>query len=168
MRVFPLIRIKWKLFFFSTVAVFEPRLIFDNRELVFVNNHKHLGLTFSSDCKWHTHIDILASVSRMLGILRNLKFRLGRKALYQIYLSYLRPLLEYATVVWDGCTLHEKRKMEQVQYVVARLVTGLTRPVSIENLIKEIEWLSLSDRRLFQKVLTLLKIKKRICAGLLA
>ena len=102
---------------FSTVAVFEPRLIFDNTELVFVDNHKHLGLTFSSDCKWHTHIDnILASASRMLGVLRNLKFRLGRKALNQIYLSYLRPLLEYAAVVWDGCTLYEKRKMEQVQY----------------------------------------------------
>ena len=110
---------------FSTVAVFEPRLIFDNTELVFVDNHKHLGLTFSSDCKWHTHIDnILASASRMLGIIRNLKFRLGRKALNQIYLSNLRPLLEYAAVVWDGRTLYEKRKTEQVQYEAARLVTG--------------------------------------------
>ena len=80
--------------------------------------------------------------------------------IYLSYLSYLRPLLEYAAVVCDGCTLYEKRKMEQVQYVAARLVTGLTRPVSIENLIKVIGWLSLSDRRLFQKVVTLLKIKK--------
>ena len=32
----------------------------------------------------------------MLGILRNLKFRVGRKALNQIYYSYLRPLLDDA------------------------------------------------------------------------
>ena len=33
-----------------------------------MDNHKHLGLTFSSDCKWHTHIDnILASVSGPYG-----------------------------------------------------------------------------------------------------
>ena len=31
--------------------------------------------------------------------------------------------------------------------------------MSIENLIKEIGWLSLSDRRLFQKVVTMFKIK---------
>ena len=38
-------------------------------------------------------------------------------------------------------------------------MTGLTRSASIENLIKEIGWLSLSDRRHFQKALTVFKIK---------
>ena len=41
--------------------------------------------------------------------------------------------------------LYEKRKMEQVQYEAARLVTDSTRSVSIENLIKEIGWPPLSD-----------------------
>ena len=50
-----------------------------------MDNHTHLGLTFSSDCKWHTLIDnILVSASRMFGILRNLKLRLEKKALNQI------------------------------------------------------------------------------------
>ena len=78
----------------------------------------------------------------------------------QIYLSYLRPLLVYASVVWDGCTQYEKTKLERIQYEAGRLVTGLTRSVSIENLIKEIGWLSLSDRRHFQKAVTMFKIKK--------
>ena len=77
----------------------------------------------------------------------------------QIYLSYLRPLLEYASIVWDGCTQYEKTKLERIHYEAARLVTGLTRSVSIENLIKEIGWLSLSDRRHFQKGVTMFKIK---------
>ena len=66
--------------------------------------------------------------------------------------------LEYASVVWDGCTQYEKTKLERIQYESARLVTGLTRSVSIENLIKEIGWLSLSDRRHFQKAVTMFKI----------
>ena len=60
--------------------------------------------------------------------------------------------------MWDACTLYEKKKLEQIQYEAARLVTGLKRSVSIEKLIKEIGWLSLSDRRLFQKAVTVFKI----------
>ena len=125
---------------FSTVLdLVKPSLIFNNTILDFVDNHKHLGLTLSSDDKWHAHIDdILTSASGTLGILRSLKYKLCRKALNQIYLSYLRPLLEYASVVWGGCTLYEKKKLEQIQYEAARLVTGLTRSMSIEKLIKEI------------------------------
>ena len=67
----------------------------------------------------------------------------------QIYVSFLRLLLEYATIVWDGYTQYEKKQSEQIQYEAARLVTGLTRSVSIEKLVKEIGWLSLSDRRKF-------------------
>ena len=153
--------IKTVAIFFSIVLdLVKPSLIFNNTILDFVDNHKHLSLKLSSDGKWHAHIDnILTSASRTLGILRSLKYKLCRKALNQIYLSYLRPLLEYASVVWDGCTLYEKKKPDQIQYEAARLVTGLTRSVSTEKLIKEIGWLSLSDRRLFQKAVTMFKIK---------
>ena len=49
--------------------------------------------------------------------------------------------------------------MGQVQYDAARLVMRLTRSVSIESLTKEIGWLSLPDRGIFQKVVTLFKVK---------
>ena len=52
----------------------------------FVNHHKHLGITFSRDGKWHEHINtILSSASKILGMMRKLKFTLHRKALNQIY-----------------------------------------------------------------------------------
>ena len=46
----------------------KPILTFDDTVLTFVENHKHLDLTLSSDCKWHVHIEnILSSASKMLG-----------------------------------------------------------------------------------------------------
>ena len=81
----------------------------------------------------------------MLGVLRNLKFKLKRKTLNQLYISYLRPLIEYASVAWDGFTVGEKQQLERFQYRPARIVTGLTRPVSIENLAREIGWLPSSE-----------------------
>ena len=52
-----------------------PILLFDNVTVKFVSQHKHLGLTFSENMKWKCHIDsILNSASRMIGIMRKLKY----------------------------------------------------------------------------------------------
>lgn len=150
---------KTEAIFFSCTDIDKPNLIFNNILVAFVENHKHLGLTFSYNGKWHSHIEnILSSASKMLGVLRSLKFKLKRKTLNQLYISYLRPLVEYASVVWDGCTVGEKQQLERFQYEAARIVTGLTRSVSIENLMSEIGWLPLSDRRKFQKLVIMFKM----------
>ncbi len=64
----------------------------------------------------------------------------------------MRPILEYASVVWDGCSEYEKSALEKIQHEAARIVTGLTKSVSLYNLSKEIGWQSLSVRRSVQKL----------------
>ena len=52
-----------------------------------VENHKHLGLTLSNIGKWNCHIDNIAKASsKILGIMRKLKYTLSRAALNQIYI----------------------------------------------------------------------------------
>ena len=71
------------------------------------------------------HIDnICSKANSMLGLLRrNLKSappktkELGYKAL-------VRPVLEYASCVWDPHTAKEKEKIEKVQRRAARFVTN--------------------------------------------
>ena len=55
--------------------------------------------------------------------------------------------------MWDSCTLYEKEQLDRIQYEAARVVTGLTRSVTIARLIREIGWVSLQDRRNIQKLL---------------
>ena len=47
-----------------TLKYFEafPQLIFDNTPIKFVEDHKHLGITFSQNCEWHTHIEQIANI----------------------------------------------------------------------------------------------------------
>ena len=72
-----------------------PLLTFNGTLLDVADTHKHLGLTFSDDCKWHKHINnIILSASKLLGIMRKLKFTVRRKTLNQIYFFFLRPILE--------------------------------------------------------------------------
>ena len=54
--------------------------------------------------------------------MRKVKFLLSRKTLNQIYISFLRPTLEYASVVWDACAQYEKDKFERIQHEAAKIV----------------------------------------------
>ena len=76
--------------------------------------------------------------------MRRLKFDLDRKSLQIIYFSFIRPLLEYADIVWNNCTQYESLGLEQIQYEAARIVTGATRLVSINSLLTEAGWETLS------------------------
>lgn len=149
------------LFIANSKTAVPPKLVFNNVELNFTQHHKHLGVTLSDDGKWHDHINnTITSCSKVLGLMRALKFKMNRKTLNQIYISYLRPILEYASAVWDGCSEFEKIKLERIQYEAARIVTGLTRSVSINNLIHEIGWMSLDDRRKMQKLCIMFKLNQ--------
>lgn len=152
---------KTEIMIFPSSVTFRPTLYFNNTKLDFAEHHKHLGLTLSSDLKWHEHIhNITVSATKVLSSMRAVKYKLKRNTINQIYISYMRPILEYASVVWDGCTEYEKRSLELLQFEAARVVTGLTRSVSIHLLTKEIGWVPLSDRRKIQKLITVFKAKQ--------
>ena len=138
-----------------TPKLFEnfPNLFFSDTEIKFVQDHKHLGLTLSSNGQWHTHIKtITASATKVIGIMRKLKYSFHRIALNQIYMSHVLPILEYSCTVWDGCTVQDCLTLERLQNEAARIVTGLTRSVSLENLYRECGWRPLSKRRMKNKL----------------
>ena len=110
-------------------------------------------MTLTYNGKWHTLIEtILSSAYKMLGVMRKLKYTFSLQALNQMYISYVRPLLEYSSFVWDGCSDQDKKhwndfKMKLLEY----------RPYQVyvnHNLINGCGWDSLAKRRLFQKIVT--------------
>ena len=63
--------------------------------------------------------------------MRELKFQLDRKSLQTIYFSFIRPLLEYADVVWNSFTQYKSNELDKIQNEAARIVTGATKLASI-------------------------------------
>ena len=90
--------------------------------------------------------------------MRRLKYKLDRKSLEFIYISFIRPLLEYGDTIWDNCTQYEKYELDKIQNEAARIATGATKLVSLTNLYKEIGWESLSKRRSNHKLTLLYKM----------
>ncbi|MCG8113685.1 MAG: reverse transcriptase family protein [Candidatus Thiodiazotropha taylori] len=126
----------------------HPPLFMHNIQIDEVDSHKHLGLYLSQDCTWHQHIDFIKEKAWCrINIMRKLKFKLDRKSLETIYIAFIRPLLEYADVIWDNCTQYEKTELEKIQLEAARIATGTTKLISLNNLYKEICWDTLEKRR---------------------
>ena len=88
----------------------------------FVDSHKHLGVTLSSNGQWHTHIEnIVNSATKILGIMRKLKDSISRNALNQMYMSYMLPVVKYASVVWDGCSEQDSQTLQKIQNEAPKL-----------------------------------------------
>ena len=100
----------------------------------------------SVDNHMYNHIITIKAWQR-IHIMRKLKFRLDRKTLETIYMTFMRSILEYADVVWCNITKYEEDELEKIQLEAARIVTGTTKLISIENLYKETGWETLSSRR---------------------
>ena len=137
----------------------HPPIFFDNVMLADVVNHKHLGLTFSHDLTWTSHIEqILKSVASMANVLKRLKYETDRKSLETSYFSFIRPKLEYASHIWDNCSKHNSALLESFQLDVARTVTGARKGTGHELLYNETGWPKLSERRAANKLKNLIKI----------
>ena len=119
-----------------------------NSRLKEVNEHKHLGLVFTSDLLWHSHIKAISSKAyRTLGILRRQKFNLDRRSLTKIYTSFVRTLLEYADITWGNFTVETQRALESIQIDACRIISGGTKLCSIQNLYDETGFETLQERR---------------------
>jgi hypothetical protein len=114
-----------------------------------VDNHKHLGVTISRNCKWAKHINNICQKATMqIFVLRKLKFILNRNNLSKICVPYILPLLEYACELWDECCSRNADKLNQLQLEAARIITGLPKFPSKRSLYFETGWETLSCRRM--------------------
>ena len=96
-----------------------PRLIIDGNEIDNVQYAKFLGVTISSDLTWNKHVEnnIVAKAGKRVYMLYQLK-RAGvvQHDLVTIYVSVIRPVLEYACPVWHtNLNRHLTESIETVQ-----------------------------------------------------
>ena len=110
----------------------------NNQPIDEVYTYKYMGVFVSSDCQWHDHLNYIKSKAwSRINVMHKIKFKLDGKSLQTMYFSFIRPLLEFAEVIWDNCTQYEVNELKKIQNEAARIVTGATKPVSMYSLYLE-------------------------------
>ena len=87
-----------------------------------VPTFKYRGVLISADMSWSPHIQGICSKARkMLGLLYRQYHFCDSKSLKHMYISLVRPHLEYATQVWDPHLQQNIGDIESVQKFALRI-----------------------------------------------
>ena len=140
----------------------SPQLYFGGQLVPKARSHKHLGVTFSHDLRFHDHInDIILKVNKALSPIYPIATLLPRPTLDLIYRIYIRPHFDYCDIIYDGnITVTDSLRLERLQNRVARLVTGTLRQTSTDKLRHELGWDLLKTRRNTHKLAMYFELRR--------
>lgn len=135
-------------------------LFMAGKQLKEVKSHKHLGVVLNNTMSWHDHAEyVCAKANKQVGLLRRVSRILPRQAKEIIYTSFIRPILEYSSVVFDGCPQRLSNSLEAVQRQAALACTGAYLRTTHSELLRELGWDRLAVRRQYQKLNLFYKIQ---------
>ena len=120
-----------------------------------VSSHRHLGLTIQSDLRWNEHVQTkISKAQRSLAILMKIRGTIHTNALTLIYTTYIRPILEYATLATSNMTTTLQDKLERFQRRACRVCLRLPmfQPVNHTSLLFQLSLDTLSSRRHYRQV----------------
>ena len=80
--------------------------------------------------------------------MKKLSLTLSRNSLLTIYKTFVRPILDYADIIYDKpLTESFKDKLEMVQYNAALVITGTVKDASRDRIYRELGLESRDERR---------------------
>ncbi|KAJ8028441.1 hypothetical protein HOLleu_30668 [Holothuria leucospilota] len=99
--------------------------VLNGEKLLQVDSIKYLGVFITSDLSWDKHVQFICNKgNRTLGVLqRNLSFCPSDVKL-TAYKGLLRPVLEYASSVWDPHQIYLQDKLDSIQRRSARFISS--------------------------------------------
>ena len=135
-------------------TVVHPALFSNQSPVAIEPLQKHLGLILDKKLNFKYHLnDKISKAMKGISLIKRLYYYLPRKSLLTIYRSFIRPHLDYCDVIYDQPHNEDFcSKIESVQYKAALSITGAIKGTSRDRLYQELGLESLSDRRLYRRL----------------
>ena len=113
------------IFNFTEDYQFSTRLYLENTLLEIISETKLLGTIISSDLKWSKNTEMLVKkgYQRMLILRKLYSFKVEVSDLVEIFVLYIRSILEHSCQVWHFNITEEKSTdLERVQKVACKII----------------------------------------------
>ena len=129
-----------------------------------VETFKYLGVHISQNLSWSTHVKyICTKAKRILGLLyRKFYNHITSEAMLQLYISLVRPHVEYAATVWSPHLQKDVYALECVQKFALRMVYHAWG-MDYHDLIGLTTIPTLEERRRVMRLCLIYKILNNIC-----
>ena len=113
-----------------------------------VNSTKYLGVTITNNFDWREHIEnIVGKANQRLRFIGRTLRRCNSSTKETAYITLVRPLLEYCCPLWDPHQVGLTEDIEKVQRRAARFVLSRYGGESVTEMLHELGWKSLKERR---------------------
>ena len=121
---------------------------------------KDLGVLISYDLTWGGQVDAAVNkANKILGIIYRTIGPTNQEAFSTLYITFVRPILEYAAPVWCPYLVKDVLALEKVQRRASRLALGHKRgEMEYEERIKILNWPTLEKWRHFISLIECYKI----------
>ena len=124
-----------------------------------VSSFRYLGIILSSSLSWSPHISFVLNKSRkILGLLfRHFSPHSSPSTLIRLYISLVRPILEYGSIIWDPSSPTLSHSLDSVQLFALKIASKF-RSSLIPIILSEFNLPSLASRRQKAKLIFLFKL----------
>ena len=112
------------------------------------NAERDLGVVFTNDLKWKEQVATVSNkANRALGLVKKTFKYKNQDIIKRLYVSLVRPHLEYAVQVWHPYLKSDISSIERVQRRATKLV-GQLKNCAYESRLSKLNLLSLEARRI--------------------
>ena len=140
---------KVMIFNFTDNYKFGAKLSLNNTNLEVVQKAKLLGVIITDDLKWNENTASIVKKAYMrMELLRKVaSFGTSIDELKNIYILYIRSILEQSCVVWHSSLTEENSQdLERIQKSAVKIILG-SKYTEYESALDKIDLETLSERR---------------------
>ena len=101
----------------------------DGKQIERVHEFTYLGMVFDERLSWGSHVKkMISKAGKRVGMLGRLRDNLTtHSANVTVYISLIRPILEYCDTVWGCCGEGNSKALEALQKRAGRIVARTIR-----------------------------------------
>jgi hypothetical protein len=126
---------------FDKLAEWESKWLMKFHILEHDTSAKYLGCTISSDLKWGIHINTICSKANNTISFLKRNINISNKSIKEkVYVSLVRPTLEYASSVWDPYQQNDIHRWRWFKEGLHDMLLIDTTTSSVSSMIEQLEW----------------------------
>ena len=128
-------------------------LSIDRSSITQVTKHRLLGVVIDNKLRWDAHVyNLTKRISQKVFLLSKLKYIVNTSSCKLYFNSHIRSHIDYASVIWDGCSFAILRNLASLHRRCAKLLLPLPN-FSVEQRQKHLGILNLQHQFQFNKAI---------------
>lgn len=125
-----------------------PTIFYNNTPIPLSHTVKNLGLVFSADFSWESHISSISKkVHYTLHSLKSLQNFLPLQTKITLMVALILPIIDYADSCYPDATEEQLNKLERIQNLCIRFIFGLRKYDHVSQYRARLKWLPIRLRR---------------------